>query len=220
MTRESLFYKIMSVIHIVLFTSLLAFGMILLTGNLFTMPVLGAVFMLGKDVIEKKIDINDSIIKNYFKYVKKSLNLMRFCPVNIILLMNIAGMVIAVKSGLFLYSILCLSIISFLLVFMLYLVGYYTFVKEEVDLMEVMLCMLLKPQYLIPIFIGMVLCTFFASTTLGIILFFTGTFFLFALEVLVFIQMLYYKKMIGTLQEDDEFYYIINRSDQTKRKEN
>lgn len=218
MTRQSLFYKIISAIHIVLFTSMLAFGMIFLTGNLFAMPVLGAVFMLGKDAIDKKLDINDSIVKTYFKYLKKSLTLMRFCPINIILLLNIAGMLIAAKTELFLYSVVCLALISFLLVFMLYIAGYYVFVDEEVSLMEVMLCMLLKPQYLMPVFVIMVLCAFFASTTLGIILIFTGTFFLFALEVLVFIQTLYYKQMLGKLRQDDEYYYMINKADRTNGK--
>ncbi len=219
MTRESLFYKIISAIHIVLFTSMLVFGMIFLSGNLFAMPVLGTAFMLGKDAIYKKLDINDSVVKTYFKYLKKALKLMRFCPINVILLLNIAGMLMAAKAELFMYSVVCLALISFLLVFMLYIAGYYTFVNEKVSLMEVMLCMLLKPQYLVPVFAIMVLCTFFASTAWGIVLFFTGTFFLFALEVLVFVQTLYYKKMMGKLEEDDEFYYMINRTERTNRKE-
>lgn len=219
MTRQSLFYKIISAIHIVLFTSMLVFGMIFLTGNLFAMPVLGAAFMLGKDAIYKKLDINDSIVKTYFKYLKRALGLMRFCPINMILLLNIAGMLMAGKADQFIYAVICLALISFLLVFMLYLAGYYAFVDEEVSLMDVMLSMLLKPQYLIPIFAIMVLCTFFASITLGMILFFTGTFFLFALEALVFIQMLYYKKMVRKLDEEDDFFYLINRTEHKNKKE-
>ena len=115
------------------------------------------------------------------------------------------------------FSIICLILIAFLLVFMLYIAGYYTFVDKKVNLMDVVFCMLFKPQYLIPVFVIMILCTYFASTTLGIILLFTGTFFLFALEVLVFIQMLYYRELTGGLQENDEFYYLIHRSEQKNK---
>lgn len=217
MTRESLFYRIISAIHVVLFTSILAFGMIFLTGNLLMLPILGAVFRIGKDFMEKKLDINDSIVRTFFHYLNKSLRLMRFCPVNLILLLNVAGMLVAVKTEQLIFSIICLILIAFLLVFMLYIAGYYTFVDKKVNLMDVVFCMLFKPQYLIPVFVIMILCTYFASTTLGIILLFTGTFFLFALEVLVFIQMLYYRELTGGLQENDEFYYLIHRSEQKNK---
>lgn len=211
MTRESLFYKILSGIHIVLFTSILCFGMILLSGTLLMIPVLGATFQIGKDAIYKKLDITDSIIKTFFLYFKDSFTLAKFIPVSMILLLNVAGMIQAARAGIMLYSVACLAIIAMLIVFMLYVAGYYTFVDKKVKCMNVIICMLLKPQFLISIFIVMVLCAFFFSGTMIRILIFSGSFFLFVLEVMIFIQTLTYKKVLGTLTEDEEYAYLVDR---------
>lgn len=212
MKRESLFYKILSGIHIVFFTSILCFFTILLSGTFLLLPVLGAAFMIGKDIIYKVININDSIVKKYFVYLKRSFKLMKFIPVHIIMLLNVAGMILSAQEENLVYSVVCLAIIAFLLVFMLYTAGYFVFFSEKVDLIEVLLVMLLKLNYLLPVFAGMVFCVFFFSSTLLAILCFCGSFFVFAVEAVVFIQILYYKKILGVLDENDEFAYLVNRS--------
>ncbi|BCJ96099.1 hypothetical protein acsn021_36680 [Anaerocolumna cellulosilytica] len=231
MTRESLFYKILSGIHIVFFASILSFLTVVLSGTLMLLPVLGAVFFIGKDSIYKRINVNDSVIATFFKYLKKSLTLLRFIPLYFMMILNVAGMIVAAKNGNLTYSIICLSIISMLLVIMFYLAGYFVFVmhadekedkhkasgKEKIlkgksVVMEVIALMLLKPQFVIPIFAGIVLCVFFFSTTLLIILCFLGTFFLTALEAVIFIQILWYKKLIGILDEEEEYAYLVDGS--------
>lgn len=208
MIRESLFYKILSGIHIVFFTSLLCGSTILLSGTFLLLPVLGAAFMIGKEVIYKKINVNDSIIKTYFAYLKESLILMKFVPVHVIMLLNVAGMFIAVKQNNTIYSVICLALVSFIIVFMLYIAGYYVFIDKKVNIIETAFYMLLKPQFLVPIFAIFVVASAFVSLTLLVILFFTGAFFLFAFEVVVFIQTLHFKKLTGNLDEKDEFAYL------------
>jgi hypothetical protein len=195
------------------------------------LPVLGAVFFIGKDIIYKEININDSVIATFFKYLKKSLRLFKFIPLHFMLLLNIAGMIVSAGAGNLTYSIICLTFTSILLVIMLYLVGYFVFViktggrenmkkssgKEEMAreknvVMEVIALMLLKPQFVIPVFAGIVLCVFFFSNTLLTILCFLGTFFLTALEAVIFIQILYYKKAIGILDEEEEYAYLVDGS--------
>lgn len=212
MIRESLFYKILSSIHIVLFTSVLCFGTIVFSGTLLTLPALGAAFLIGRDQIYGKLDISDSIIKTYFKYLKSTLKLMRFIPVNLVMYLNVVGMVIGVKSDNLVYSVICLALFSFLIVFMLYIAGYYTFISEKVGMVEVVFSMFIKPQFIIPVFIIVVLCAFFFSGTMAVILCLCGSFFLFVLEVIIFLQMLYYRNMLGQLDEEEEFAYLINRS--------
>lgn len=209
MIKDTLFYKILSAVHIVFFTSILCFGTIFLTGTLLILPAFGAMFEIGKDYIGKKLDITDSIIGIYFENLKKSLRLLKFFPVNILLLLNIAGMFAAerVININIIYSVLCLALISLLLVFMLYIAGYYAFVNEQVDIMEVFMCMFIKPVYLLPVFLVVVLSLIFFSGILMAILCLLGTFFLFVLEVVILIQMLYYKKMAG--KPEDELMYLI-----------
>lgn len=211
MTRESLFYKILSGIHIVFFTSLLCMGTIILTGTLLMLPALGAVFVIGKDAIYKNLNINDSIIKTYFKYLKSALTLMKFFPIHLIMLLNVAGMLIAASSNNIVYTVVCLALISLLMVLMLYIAGFFTFITSNVSVVEVLISMLFKPQFLMPVFIITVLCGFYFSFAMLIVLSVAGTFFLFAIEVIIFIQMLYYRKLTGNLKEDEEFAYLINR---------
>ncbi len=211
MTKSTLFYKILSAIHIVFFTSILCMGTIIITGTLLMLPAIGAVFLIGKDALYKKLNVNDSIIKTYFIYLKTAMLLLKFFPVNLIMILNVAGMIIAAGTNNTIYAVVCLTFVSFLLVFMFYIAGYFAFINNKVNLMDSFFCMLLKPQFLIPIFAIMVICGFYFSIAMLIILFLTGTFFLFAIEVVIFIQTLYYRKLIGNLDEDEEFAYLITK---------
>jgi hypothetical protein len=186
-------------------------GTIILSGTLLMLPALGAVFVIGKDAIYKDLNINDSIIKTYFKYLKSALTLMKFFPIHLIMLLNVAGMLIAASSNNIVYTVVCLTLISFLVVLMFYIAGFFTFITSNVNIMEVLISMLFKPQFLMPVFIITVLCGFYFSFAMLIVLSLAGTFFLFAIEVIIFIQMLYYRKLTGNLKEDEEFAYLINR---------
>lgn len=208
MTRESLFYRILSAIHIVFFTSILCFVTILLSGTLLLLPVMGAAFMIGKDTIYKVININDSIVKTFFRYLRSSLKLLKFVPVSLVMILNVVGMLVAAKAENMVYSVTCLAFIAFLLVLTMYIAGFYVFVNETVNLIDVMFAMFMKPLFLVPIFAGMVCCVTLFSNALLMILFFTGTFFMFAIEVVIFIQMLFYKKVLGMLDKNDEFAYL------------
>ncbi len=211
MTRESLLYKILSGIHIVFFSSLLCFGTIFLSGTILLLPALGAAFLIGKEAIYKDLDINNSIVKSYFTYLKSSLSLIKFLPINLMIALNIAGMLLLGKRENIIYSVICLMITAFLLAFLLYTAGYYTFVNPKVNLQEVAIGMFLKPQLFIPVFIIMVLGVAFFSGILLVLLLLSGAFFLFVLEVLIFIGLLSFKKLAGTLDEKEEYAYLVNR---------
>jgi hypothetical protein len=210
MIRESLFYKILSAIHYIFFTSLLCFGIIYLSLGLLMLPALGAVFKIGKDFIYKKLDITDSIIRTYFRYFKSSLPLVKFLPLSIIMLVDIAGMLAAAKSQNMVWGILCLSAVACMLVYALYAAGYHTYVDDAVNPVEVLLAMFLKPYFLMPVFVIMVLCVFFFSLLFVILSLLLGAFFLFAVEVTIFIQMLLFKKASRELEED-EFEYLFQK---------
>jgi len=209
MVRENLLYKIMSYIHIVLFVSLGCALTIVLSGSLLLLPSLAAVFKIGREVLYKEADVTDSIVKKYFCCLKDSMKLMKFVGVDLIMLLNIASLYLfAGEQGIGL-SVAVLSIAAFLLVFQLYIAGFYVFVRKAFTLEEAAFAMLSRPMFLIPLFAAMVLLLFFFNLTIAIILLFAGAFGIFALEVPVFIQMLGYKKMKGTLDESEKFYYLV-----------
>lgn len=208
MMRENLFYKILSYIHIVFFSSLMFSATVLGSLGLFLLPSIGAVFQMGKDVIYKKINVNDSTIKTYFNYFRNSLILMKFTPIYLLLLLDIAGIFLWSGMGKHVYSVLCLTLASILLAFMLYIAGYHTFIGKRADLIEVFCIMFIKPYYSILLFAGIVCVLYFASGAILLFGAFTAAFILFLPETLIFIQILTYRKITGNITQEDAFYYL------------
>lgn len=210
MIRQTPFYRILSAIHIVFFSSLLCFTTICLSGTILFLPAVGASFLIGKDAIYKSLDINDSIIKTYFAYLKSSMKLVKFFSVNIIVALNIMCMITMANSDHFTYSVVCLVISALLLSFMLYIAGYHTFVNEKIKLTEVFISMFTKVHLLIMVFIIMILCVIFFSGTLATIFALCGTLIVFVLEIPIFIQMMHLLNLFGRLDSDDQFAYLVN----------
>lgn len=208
MMKESLLYKVMSAIHVILFTSVLCFGITLLSGTLLMIPSIAAAFVIGKTLIYNQFDINESIIKGFFKEFKKALCLLRFIPVNLIMLVNIAGIIVAAKLGMMIYSVLCLMIISLLLTMIFYIAGFHVFINHKLTLTEVAFCMFFKPTLLVPIFSGMVIFVFFFQALIAKILLVSGCFFLFIIELVIFLHMLYYKQLNG-IEEEGEYAELV-----------
>ncbi len=211
MIRENLLYKVMSYLHITLFVSLCCALTIVLSGTLLLLPAVAAVFRIGREILYKKEDVNESIVKTYLLYLKDSLYLMKFVGVELIFLLNLASLYLFAGQQGVILSVAALAAAAFLLIFQLYIAGYFVFVAEKFTMEEAAFAMILRPAFLIPLFAAMVLLLFFFNLTIAVILLFTGAFFLFALQVPVFIQMLFYRKMRGTLDETDAFYYLVKK---------
>lgn len=208
MMKESLLYKVMSIVHVILFTSVLCFGITLLSGTLLMIPSITAAFVIGKTLIYNQFDINESIIKNFFKEFKKALSLLRFIPVNLIMLINIVGIIVAAKLDMMVYSILCLVIMSLLLTLVFYIAGFYVFVTHQMTLTEVAFSMFFKPTLLVPLFSAMVIFIFFFEALIAKILLVSGSFFLFIIELIIFLHMLYYKQLSG-IKEEGEYAELV-----------
>lgn len=217
MIRKVPLYKILSAIHVVFFTSMLCFGITFLTGSLLALPAFGAAFLIGKDWLYDELDITNSIVRSYFSYFKRMWRLMRFFPIGLLLLLNMVGIWAASKMNLLPYTVVCMAILSILCTIMLYIVGYAVFVAEDFKIYDVILAMFVKPLSIATIFLIMLLAVYFFSGTLAIILFFMGTFFLFVIEVVIFITMLYYLKLTQQLDENEKFAYLVQREDKKEK---
>lgn len=210
MIRRAPFYKILSAIHVVFFTSILCFGVICLSGTLLLLPALGAVFRVGKDFLYDELDVTNSIVALFFRYLKQALHLERFFPVSLMVLLNLLGIWAGTRMEKVLYSLACMVILALLLTLALYIAGYDTFAGEARSVADVVVAMFLKPLSVVTILIVMILCIYFFSGTLAAILLFMGTFFLFVIEVVIFITMLYYLKMTDQLDEADKYAHLVN----------
>lgn len=210
MIKEGILYKILSAIHFVFYTSILCFGMTFLSVGIMLIPSLIAAFSIGRDYLYDTLNINDSIIKTYCSYFKQGWKAMRYLYITLLMLLNILGMVVALQMNSF-FAIICMVNVVLLLVIQLYIAGYVVFVEARPTMSEVIVSMLYKPQFLFTVYLVMLLTVVTANLVTYTVLFFTGTFFLFVLELLIFIQLLYLKKDRNLLEEDEKFLYLLGK---------
>lgn len=208
--RESILYKILSLVHVFFFLSILCFGTIFLSLTVMMVPAATAAFLIGRELIYKEYDITDSLIKKYFRYLKESLHLMKYAGINLVAALNIGGVILGTRMGQTFYSVLCLAATAVLYALVLYVAGYYTFVDKKFTLVEVFVCMLYKPGFLIPVIVAMVLLVFFFQPAAGGILLAVGAFPMLVLEMVIFIHTLHYRMLRGELPEDDEYAHLVN----------
>lgn len=210
MMKKIPLYQILCAVHVVFFTSILCFGIVFLTGTLLALPAVAAAFLIGKDWLYDEFDINSSVVKTYFRYFRESLYLLRFIPVSLAMILNLAGIFAAIALQSFAYAAGCMAIFSLLATVIFYIAGYYAFVASRFYLLDAIVAMFLKPLSVVTIMIIMVLCTYFFSGTIALVLLLMGTFFLFVIEVVIFITMLYYLKITKQLDETDKFAYLVS----------
>lgn len=212
MIKDTILNKILNAIHVIFFTSLLCFGTTFLSGTLLMIPAFAAAFMIGKTLIYKEFDITDSVIKNYLSYMKSSFHLMKYVPLNILLLLNIMGIMGAGISGMEGFAIACLCIVALVLTTIIYLVAYYTFFDRELTLIEVVVCMMYRPAFLVAIFAAIVLMMFFFNALMAGIFLLVGTVILFLIELVTFLHIMYYKKLRGMLA-DEKYASLVEKKD-------
>lgn len=57
---------IMSAIHLIVVLSIVCFGTIILSLGILLIPALTSAFIVGKDVIYKRYDVYDGLVKRFF----------------------------------------------------------------------------------------------------------------------------------------------------------
>lgn len=219
MIKDTILNKILNAIHVIFFTSLLCFGITFLSGTILMIPAFTAAFVMGKTMIYKEFDITDSVIKNYFSYFKSAFCLMKYVPLNILLLLNVVGIVVAGVSKMEVYAIACLCIVALIITTLIYLAAYYAFFDKDLTLTEVVICMLYRPAFSIAIFVVVVLTIFFFSALILGILIFAGTLALFFIELVTFLHIMYYKKLRGML-EGEKYASLVLKEDRNKKTSN
>lgn len=211
--KNTILNKILYAIHITFFSSILCFGMTFLSCGLLMIPAFAAAFMLGKSIIYKEFDITDSVIKTYLIYFKEAFGLMKYVGINILMLLNGVGMLMAGRFQMELYAIICLCIIAILLMMVIYLVSYYVFCDKKFTLAEVAICMIYKPLYTIAIFMIMVLFTFFLNLRVIEVFMFAGTAILFIVELITFLHFLHVKKLCGKLDGEKYASLVLSKKE-------
>lgn len=201
--RESKFYMTLCVIHTLIVGSLWLFITNVLTLGLLMIPTFCTAFTMAKEIIYKEFDYHGSITRRFFSLTASNLRTMKYCHLNIMVLINLVGIFTAIYTGLMTIAYLCLFMAATLLTFIWYIAGYHAFVQEKFTLSEVAVFMFYKPINMIILIVLQILFLVFMSNTLIFVFAFGGAGILYAIGIIICSQSLMFKKRFDMLQEAD-----------------
>lgn len=195
--------SIMSMIHLVFFLSLCCFGTMYLTAGVLAIPSLTSAFVIGKDIIFKRFDINDGLVKRFFSEMVSELRMMRYFPIQLLIILQAAGIYAAEKTGMTFLVYPMVACISFCGVLIIFVSACRVFIPKPMSITEIIIAMLYRIQYFLIIWVLMILCVLlFGTVMLGIFLF-AGTLLLLAVETVAFLDLLSFKKAADMLSEEE-----------------
>lgn len=201
--RESKFYMILCIVHTLIVGSLWLFITNIVTLGLFMIPSFCAGFTMAKEMIYKDFDYHGSVTRRYFQLVAQNLKLMKYCYLNIMILINLVGIFLGIYTGMTVIAYLSLMIVASLMTFIGYLSGYYTFIDENFTLSEAAVFMFYKPVSMLMLISLHLLFLLFLNNMLVFVFAFGGAGILYAIALVVCSQSLMFKKRFNLLHEED-----------------
>lgn len=153
MIKENMLSKVLGGIHLFFWISL-AFTIVTIgTGFFFLIPALAALFKVGREFILGEYNIYDSNVKNFFKEVWSKRRLLRFLPIEIILISQFAGLLATANMGSLVFSIVLIATSSLLLAFLLYVCAYSSFFGEKYHYMQVVFSAVTSIQFFLTVWL-------------------------------------------------------------------
>ncbi|MDE6593551.1 MAG: hypothetical protein K2K57_10890 [Oscillospiraceae bacterium] len=196
-----------SAIHLIAVLSAVCFGTIYLTLGILTLPALTSAFLVGKDVIYKRFDVYDSLAKRFFRQLKEEMGMMRYFPLQLIIIVQLLGMYAAGRVGMLPLAYVLLPCMAFLMTLVIYIIAYHVFYEKKPDVIRVIIAMFYRVQYLMTIWVLMILVSILFQTSMLGILLIIGEVFLLLLEAAAFLGITAYKRAKGDLNDDDREHF-------------
>lgn len=194
---------IMAMIHLVFFLSICCFGTMYLTFGILAIPSLTSAFIIGKDVIFKRFDVNDGLVKRFFSEMTANLRMMKYFPIQLLIILQAAGIYASEKTGMTYLVYPMVACISFCGALIVFAVACRVFIETPMNITEIIIAMLYRVQYFLIIWVLMILCVILFGTIMLEIFFFAGTLLLLAVETVAFIDLLAFKKAADKLTEEE-----------------
>lgn len=198
---------IMSAIHLIVVLSIVCFGTIFLSLGILLIPALTSAFIVGKDVIYKRYDVYDGLIKRFFKGLTSEIGMMRYFPLQLIILIQLAGMYAAEKVGMNFLMYLMIACISFVLTLIVYVIAYHIFYSEKPTVTEVLIAMFYRVHFFLLVWVAMLLVTTLFSVKLMGIFVLVGTIALLLVETVAFLGILGFKNLRKELTAEEKEYF-------------
>ncbi|MGN0667084.1 MAG: hypothetical protein ACI4KF_11245 [Huintestinicola sp.] len=194
---------LLSMIHLVFVLSIVCFSVTFLSLGILAMPSFTAAFILGKEVLYKQYDVYDSVVKRFFSEMKRAIKMMRYFPLQLLIILQTGGMYAVGKVGMSYLMVPMLAFTAFLLTLLIYIITYHVFYREFPHIPEVLIAMFYRIQYLLIIFVLMLLAAMFFGTIMMIVLFFAGALILFLLEATAFLGIMAFKVLRNDITEEE-----------------
>lgn len=207
MKKQFTFSDIMAAIHLVVVLSLVCFGTITLSLGILALPALTSAFEIGKDVIYKRFDVHDGLVRRFFSELASGMKMMKYFPAQLLIIIQLAGIYAAEKIGMAFISYLMIACISFVLTLMIYIITFHIFYKPYPTVIEVLIAMFYRVQYFITLWIVMILLTtLFSLKLLGVFLL-AGTAPLLLVETVAFLGVMGFKKLKKELTDEEKEFF-------------
>lgn len=207
MKKKLTLTSIMSAIHLIVVLSLVCFGTIILSLGILLIPALTSAFIVGKDVIYKRYDVYDGLFKRFFKGLASEIGMMRYFPLQLLIIIQLAGMYAAERVGMTFLMYLMVGCISFVLTLIVYVITYHIFYTPKPTVTEVLIAMFYRVHFFLLVWVAMLLITtLFGIKLMGVFLL-VGTAALLLIEVVSFLGVLAFKNLKKELTDEEKEYF-------------
>lgn len=198
---------IMSAIHLIVVLSLVCFGTIILSLGILLIPALTSAFIVGKDVIYKRYDVYDGLVKRFFSGLASEMRMMRYFPLQLIIIIQLAGIYAAENVGMSFLMYLMVACISFVLTLIIYVITYHIFYNPKPTITEVLVAMFYRVHFFLLVWVAMLLITaLFGIKLMGVFLL-VGTIFVLLVETVAFLGILSFKNLKKELTDEELEYF-------------
>lgn len=198
---------IMAAIHLIVILSLVCFGTMTLTLGILFIPSLTSAFIVGKDVIYKRFDVHDGLVRRFFDGVRDNIKMMKYFPMQLLILVQLVGIYAAEKTGMQFLAYLMIVCISFVLTLIIYVITYHVFYKEYPTVTETLIAMFYRVYYFVIVWVAMILVTtMFSLKVLGVMLL-IGTVAILLVEAVAFLGVIGFKKLKKELTDEEKEFF-------------
>lgn len=198
---------VMSAIHLIFVLSIVCFGTIILSLGILLIPALTSAFIVGKDVIYKRYDVYDGLVKRFFSGLASEMRMMRYFPLQLIIIIQLAGMYAAEKVGMNFLMYLMVACISFVLTLIVYVITYHIFYSPKPSVTEVLIAMFYRVHFFLLVWVAMLLITtLFGVKLIGVFLL-VGTIAVLLVETVAFLGILSFKNLKKELTDEEKEYF-------------
>ncbi len=201
---KTIFYNVLGYIHVTFWLSLSAFLAIYLSLGILLIPALCSVFMIGKDIIYGEYDMTDGVIKRFVGGVKENIGMMRFFPLQLVFVLEAAGIYAANLTGMKPIVYVCTGLMSLMLTYIIFICLCRVHFEQKCDPVTVAVIMLYSLPYMLTVWLVMTLLCLLAGPALMIGSLLVGALVLVMIQGTALVGILRFKGKTSVLTEAEE----------------